>query len=59
MIRFPKGDVAEPLTAVRSAGDVDVLFENSGNDVDLLVIGVGAFAGLAIEVGGEDRGPRS
>jgi 1-deoxy-D-xylulose-5-phosphate synthase len=51
VIRFPKGDVADPLTAVRRIGDVDVLFENSGDDVDLLVVGVGAFAGLAIEAG--------
>jgi 1-deoxy-D-xylulose-5-phosphate synthase len=51
VIRFPKGDVADPLTAVRSIGDVDVLFENAGDDVDLLVVGVGAFAGLATEAG--------
>jgi len=51
VIRFPKGDVADPLTAQRSIGDVDVLFENAGDDVDLLVVGVGAFAGLAIEAG--------
>jgi 1-deoxy-D-xylulose-5-phosphate synthase len=51
VIRFPKGDVADPLTAVRTSGDVDVLFENSGKDVDLLVVGVGAFASLAIEAG--------
>src|SRR6478672_5771179 len=51
VIRFPKGDVADPLTAVRSIGDVDVLFENAGDEVDLLVVGVGAFAGLAIEAG--------
>ncbi|MBC9823582.1 1-deoxy-D-xylulose-5-phosphate synthase [Terrabacter sp. MAHUQ-38] len=51
VIRFPKGDVADPLMAVRSVGDVDVLFENAGDDVDLLVVGVGAFAGLATEAG--------
>jgi 1-deoxy-D-xylulose-5-phosphate synthase len=51
VIRFPKGDVADPLMAVRSTGDVDVLFENAGDDVDLLVVGVGAFAGLAMEAG--------
>ncbi|NUO90406.1 MAG: 1-deoxy-D-xylulose-5-phosphate synthase [Dermatophilaceae bacterium] len=51
VIRFPKGDVVDPLTAVRTSGDVDVLFENSGTDVDLLVVGVGAFAALAIEAG--------
>ena len=51
VIRFPKGDVADPLLAVRRQGEVDVLFENGGADVDLLVIGVGAFAGLATEAG--------
>ncbi|HET7800136.1 MAG TPA: 1-deoxy-D-xylulose-5-phosphate synthase [Humibacillus xanthopallidus] len=51
VLRFPKGDVADPLLAVRAAGDVDVLFENAGEDVDLLVVGVGAFAGLATETG--------
>ncbi|HET7802438.1 MAG TPA: 1-deoxy-D-xylulose-5-phosphate synthase [Humibacillus xanthopallidus] len=51
VLRFPKGDVADPLLAVRAAGDVDVLFENAGDDVDLLVVGVGAFAGLATEAG--------
>ena len=51
VIRFPKGDVADPLAAVRTVGDVDVLFENAGGDVDLLVVGVGAFAGLATEAG--------
>ncbi len=51
VIRFPKGDVADPLLAVRRHGEVDVLFENADADVDLLVIGVGAFAGLAVEAG--------
>ncbi|GAA2492026.1 1-deoxy-D-xylulose-5-phosphate synthase [Terrabacter carboxydivorans] len=51
VIRFPKGDVADPVTAVRAVGDVDVLFENAGDEVDLLVVGVGAFAALAIEAG--------
>lgn len=51
VIRFPKGDVADPLTAQRSIGEVDVLFENAGDDVELLVVGVGAFAGLALEAG--------
>ena len=51
VLRFPKGDVADPLLAVRSIGDVDVLFENAGDEVDLLVVGVGSFAGLAIDAG--------
>jgi 1-deoxy-D-xylulose-5-phosphate synthase len=51
VLRFPKGDVSDPLLAVRSVGDVDVLFENAGEDVDLLVVGVGSFAGLATDAG--------
>ncbi len=51
VLRFPKGDVAEPIRAVRQAGDVDVLFETGAGDVELLVVGVGAFAGLAVDVG--------
>jgi 1-deoxy-D-xylulose-5-phosphate synthase len=51
VLRFPTGDVADPLLAVRAAGDVDVLFENASDDVDLLLVGVGAFAGLATEAG--------
>jgi 1-deoxy-D-xylulose-5-phosphate synthase len=51
VLRFPKGDVADPLLAVRSTGDVDVLFENAAEAVDLLVVGVGAFAGVATETG--------
>ncbi|MDN5794522.1 MAG: 1-deoxy-D-xylulose-5-phosphate synthase [Intrasporangium sp.] len=51
VLRFPKGDVAEPIRAVRSAGEVDVLFETGTEDADLLVVGVGAFAGLAVDVG--------
>ena len=51
VIRFPKGDVIDPLLAVRRHGQVDVLFENGDADVDLLVVGVGVFAGLATEAG--------
>lgn len=51
VIRFPKGDVADPVREVRRHGDVDVLFETDDGDVDLLLVGVGAFAGLSVEVG--------
>jgi 1-deoxy-D-xylulose-5-phosphate synthase len=51
VIRFPKGDVADPVREVRRHGDVDVLFETGDGDVDLLLVGVGAFAGLSVEVG--------
>ena len=48
---LPEGRRRRPVDAVRSVGDVDVLFENAGDEVDLLVVGVGAFAGLATEAG--------
>ncbi len=52
VIRFPKGDVGEPVAAVRRLGTLDVLHETSADDeVDLLLVGVGAFAALAVEVG--------
>jgi 1-deoxy-D-xylulose-5-phosphate synthase len=51
VIRFPKGDVADPLREVRRDGDVDVLFETGAGDVDVLLVGVGAFAGMSVEVG--------
>ena len=50
VIRFPKGDVGPALPAVRRHGSVDVLHETSPQSCDLLVVGVGAFAGLAVEV---------
>ncbi len=51
VLRFPKGDVAEPVAAVRSIGGVDVLFETDEEETELLVVGVGAFAGMAVDVG--------
>jgi 1-deoxy-D-xylulose-5-phosphate synthase len=52
VLRFPKGDVAQPIEAVRAHGDVDVLQESHDDaDVELLIVGVGAFAGLAVDVG--------
>jgi 1-deoxy-D-xylulose-5-phosphate synthase len=53
VLRFPKGDVAAPIEAVRRHGDVDILHESRADDgdVDLLLVGVGAFAGLSVDVG--------
>ncbi len=49
MVRFPKGTVAEPIEAVGTDGDVDVLHECEG-DPDLLIVSVGAMAPLALQV---------
>ncbi|HEU5159350.1 MAG TPA: 1-deoxy-D-xylulose-5-phosphate synthase [Streptosporangiaceae bacterium] len=51
VIRFPKGDVADPVRAVRTHGEVDVLFETGEGEVDVLIVGVGAFAAMSIDVG--------
>jgi 1-deoxy-D-xylulose-5-phosphate synthase len=51
VLRFPKGDVAEPVAAVRSVDGIDVLHETGDGEVEVLVVGVGAFAGMSVEVG--------
>jgi 1-deoxy-D-xylulose-5-phosphate synthase len=50
VIRFPKGDVGPAVPAVRRQGSVDVLHETSAESCDLLIVGVGAFASLGVEV---------
>ena len=51
VIRFPKGNVAKPLPALkRLAGGTDVLFESAARDV--LIVGIGPFAHLAVRVAG-------
>jgi 1-deoxy-D-xylulose-5-phosphate synthase len=53
VIRFPKGDVGEPVPAIRRLGSLDVLHETDAHECDLLVVGVGAFATLAVDVAGK------
>ena len=53
VIRFPKGDVGEPVPAVRRAGSLDVLHETSTEACDLLIVGVGVFASLSVDVAGK------
>ena len=50
VLRFPKGDVAEPVARVRQQGSLDVLREKSADTVDLLIVGVGAMAPTAVSV---------
>ncbi len=49
VLRFSKDPLPEPLPAVRSVGTVDVLFEQG--EPQVLVVGWGQFAGMAVEVG--------
>ncbi|MEH1014912.1 1-deoxy-D-xylulose-5-phosphate synthase [Micromonospora sp. CPCC 206060] len=48
ILRFPTGSVAADLPAVRRVGTVDVLAESARHDV--LLVAVGSFAGLGVEV---------
>jgi 1-deoxy-D-xylulose-5-phosphate synthase len=50
VVRFPKGSVAEPIEAVGTQGSLDVLHEPDPDRVDLLVVSVGAMAGVALGV---------
>jgi 1-deoxy-D-xylulose-5-phosphate synthase len=50
VLRFPKGDVGPAVPALRQSGTVDVLHETSPESCDLLVVGVGSFASLAVDV---------
>ena len=50
-IRFPKGDVGEDIPALERVGEVDVLARPAaGLGADVLMVGVGPFAGTALKV---------
>jgi len=48
VVRFPKGAVPDDIPAVRREGGVDVLREPA--DADVLLVAIGAMAGLGVEV---------
>ena len=50
VLRFPKGDVADPVARVRRLGSLDVLHETGHGAVDLLIVGVGAMASTSVGV---------
>jgi 1-deoxy-D-xylulose-5-phosphate synthase len=50
VVRFPKGDVADPVARVRQLGSLDVLSESGPGPVDLLIVGVGAMASTSVSV---------
>ena len=54
VLRFPKGNIAAPIPAVRRLADgVDVLLEEG--DKDVLIVAIGAFASLARAVAAQLR----
>jgi 1-deoxy-D-xylulose-5-phosphate synthase len=50
VLRFPKGDVADPIARVRQLDSLDVLHETGDGVVDLLIVGVGAMAATSVSV---------
>jgi len=50
VLRFPKGDVADPIARVGRIGSLDVLQETGQGAVDLLIVGVGAMAATSVSV---------
>jgi 1-deoxy-D-xylulose-5-phosphate synthase len=50
ILRFPTGSVAADLPAIRRAGQVDVLREADPGHSDVLLVAVGAFGKLGMEV---------
>jgi len=53
VLRFPKGSVPVPVPAVSRHGSVDVLHEAAREDLDLLLVSVGAMAPTALTVAGK------
>ncbi|WP_370892149.1 1-deoxy-D-xylulose-5-phosphate synthase [Janibacter sp. GXQ6167] len=49
VVRFPKGSVAPPLTAVTTYGSLDVLAGSADDDVDVLIVAVGSMARLGMD----------
>ncbi|MFN8098515.1 MAG: 1-deoxy-D-xylulose-5-phosphate synthase [Dermatophilaceae bacterium] len=51
VIRFPKGSVGAPITALREIGSLDVIADHTdGGPVDLLLVAVGSMVATAITV---------
>ncbi len=50
VVRFPKGALGAPIDALRTDEGLDVLTESATGKVDVLIVAVGAFAGLGVEV---------
>ncbi len=52
VLRFSKQNPPPTLPATRVSGSVDILAEPSGGVVDLLLVGIGEMAAIAVEVAG-------
>jgi 1-deoxy-D-xylulose-5-phosphate synthase len=52
VVRYPKGPVGDPIPALRSVGDLDVLAEHASSP-RVVVFGLGAMASTGVEVAGK------
>lgn len=50
VVRFPKGALGSDIPATRSIDGIDVLAESHEGPVDVLIIAVGSFAGMGVDV---------
>ena len=55
VVRFPKGALGPDIPSVRAQGGVDVLFERDQDEVDVLIVAIGSFCALALDVGARLR----
>jgi len=55
VLRYPKTPLGEDVPALRTVGGVDVLFESSGAEIDVLLISIGALAHDAIDAASRIR----
>lgn len=50
VLRFPKGGLGPDIPAVRSINGLDVLSESSEGDIDVLIVAVGSFGAMGVDV---------
>lgn len=50
VLRFPKGGLGPDIPAVRTIAEADVLAESGEGNVDVLIVAVGAFAAMGVDV---------
>ena len=55
VVRFPKGALGPDIPSVRAQGGVDVLFEHDQDEVDVLIVAIGSFCAVALDVGARLR----
>ena len=50
VVRFPKGALGPDIPSVRAQGGADVLLDHDQDEVDVLIVAIGSFCGVALDV---------